>query len=248
MSKNSETGHAVNVANFESLISFVKGYGAAYNPTKTSIKIEALEAILVNAKHTLVNIDDLMPAYTNAVSARKDAFASLSQIITRVNNAIRSTDTTELVDESVKTLVRKLKGTRASTKISDEVKAALEAEGKEVNQISASQMSFDNRVENFYKLIMLLKSIPQYNPNEEDLKIVTLTALHENLSAKNTAVINSYTTLSNARIARNDIMYKPLTGLVDTAFDAKVYIKSVFGASSPQYKQVSKLQFRAVKK
>ena len=124
MSKNSETGHAVNVANFESLISFVKGYGAAYNPTKTSIKIEALEAILVNAKHTLVNIDDLMPAYTNAVSARKDAFASLSQIITRVNNAIRSTDTTELVDESVKTLVRKLKGTRASTKISDEVKAA----------------------------------------------------------------------------------------------------------------------------
>ena len=231
MSKNSETGHAVNVANFESLISFVKGYGAAYNPTKTSIKI-----------------DDLMPAYTNAVSARKDAFASLSQIITRVNNAIRSTDTTELVDESVKTLVRKLKGTRASTKISDEVKAALEAEGKEVNQISASQMGYDNRLENFYKLIMLLKSIPQYNPNEVELKVATLTALYEDLKLKNTAVVDATTPLSNARIARNDAMYKPLTGLVDCAYDAKMYIKSVFGPSSPQYKQVSKLEFKSLAK
>ena len=87
---------------------------------------------------------------------------------------------------------------------------------------------------------MLLTSIPQYNPNEEDLKISTLTALYEDLKAKNSAVVDAYTPLSNARIARNEIMYTPLTGLVDIAADTKTYIKSVFGASSPQYKQVSK--------
>jgi len=248
MASTTESGHAKNVSNFESLISFVKGYGATYNPSKDSIKIVALELILANAKQSLIDIDTLFPAYTNAVSAREFAFAPLSKIITRVNNAIKATDTTELVDDSVKTLVRKLQGTRASAKISDEEKKALEAEGKEVNQISASQMGYDNRVENLYKLLMLLNSIPQYNPNEEDLKISTLTALYEDLKTKNTAVVETTTPLSNSRIARNEVMYKPLAGLVDIAFDTKVYIKSVFGPSSPQYKQVSKLEFKSLAK
>ena len=246
MSNNPETGHAKNVSNFESLISFVKGYGATYNPSKDAIRIEALELILANSKKSLIDIDTVFPAYTNAVSARESAFAPLSKIITRVNNAIKATDTTELVDDSVKTLVRKIQGTRASAKISDEEKQQLAAEGKEVNQISASQMGYDNRLENFFKLIMLLNSIPQYNPNEEELKISTLTALYEDLKAKNAAVVETTTPLSNARIARNDIMYKPLLGLVDISFDTKVYIKSVFGASSPQYKQVSKLEFKSL--
>ena len=137
MASTTESGHAKNVANFESLISFVKGYGATYNPSKDSIKIVALELILANAKQSLIDIDTLFPAYTNAVSAREFAFAPLIKIITRVNNAIKATDTTELVDNSVKTLVRKLQGTRASAKISVEEKTQLAAEGKEVNQISA---------------------------------------------------------------------------------------------------------------
>ena len=248
MANTTETGHAKNVSNFESLISFVKGYGTTYNPTKDAIKVTALEAILVNSKQAIVGIDNALPAYTNAVSARESAFAPLGKLITRVNSAIKATDTTENVDESVKTLVRKLQGTRASAKISDEEKAALEAEGKEVNQISSSQMGYDNRLENFYKLIMLLKSIPQYNPNELEFKIATLTALYEDLKQKNSDVVDTTTPLSNARIARNNAMYKPLTGLVDCANDAKMYIKSVFGPSSPQYKQVSKLEFKSLAK
>jgi hypothetical protein len=31
--------------------------------------------------------------------------------------------------------------------------------------------------------------------------------------------------------------------LVDTAFDVKKYIKSVYGATSPQYKQISSIPF-----
>ncbi len=248
MANNPESGHAKNVSNFESLISFVKGYGATYNPSKDAIKIEALELILVNAKKSLSDIDTSFPPYTNAVSARESAFAPLSKIITSVNNAIQATDTTVQVDESVKSIVRKLQGIRASTKISDEDKKQLEAEGKEVNQISASQMGYDSRLENLYKLIMLLKSIPQYSPNEEELKISTLTALYDDLKAKNFAVVESTTPLSNSRIARNEVLYKPLAGLVDIAFDTKIYIKSVFGASSPQYKQVSKLIFKSLAK
>ena len=167
MANNPETGHAKNVSNFDSLYSFVKGYGEAYNPTRDAIKTNAIEEILSKSKNSISNIDAFLPAYTNAVSAREFAFAPLGKLITRVNNAIKATDTTANVDESVKTLVRKLQGKRATAKISEEDKQKLAAEGKEVNQISASQMGYDNRLENLYKLIMLLTSIPQYNPNDD---------------------------------------------------------------------------------
>ena len=103
MANNPETGHAKNVSNLESLFSFVKGYGEAYNPTRDVIKIPALEKILANSKKSIVDIDSFLPPYTNAVSARESAFAPLGKLITRVNSAIKATDTTETAAESAKT-------------------------------------------------------------------------------------------------------------------------------------------------
>ena len=246
MASTSETGHAKNVSNFETLISFITSYGATYNPSRESIKLPALNTILTNSKASLNALDEVHPTYSNAVAAREDAFKSFSKLITRVNNALKATDTTTQVDESAQTIVRKLQGKRATPKISEEDMALLKADGKEVNQISTAQMSYDSRLENFNKLIMLLSSVPEYKPNEEELKISTLTALYNDLLAKNAAVLAATVPLSNARISRNDVLYKEKTGLVDTAFDVKVYIKSLFGASSPQYKQISKLAFKAL--
>ena len=50
--------------------------------------------------------------------------------------------------------------------------------------------------------------------------------------------------LSNARITRNEILYLPETGLIGVALSVKIYIKAIFGVTSPQYKQVSGLLFR----
>lgn len=243
MASTTETGHAKNVANFETLFSSVTAFGTTYNPSKESIKPAALQTLLTAAKTSLNGTNTALAAYSNAVSARESAFEPVIPLITRVNNALKATDTTTQVDESAKTIVRKLQGARASAKITDEEKKALEAEGKEVNQISTSQMSYDSRLENLDKLIALLTSVELYNPNEEELKVTSLTALYNDLKTKNMDVVTATIQLSNARISRNDVLYKPLTGLVDIAFDTKIYIKSVFGASSPQFKQVSKLNF-----
>jgi hypothetical protein len=243
MASTTETGHANNVANFESLIISATAFGTSYNPSKESIKLTALQILLTNSKETLNSLNISQSAYSNAVAARESAFEPFSKLITRVNNALKASDTTVQVDESAQIIVRKLQGRRASAKITDEEKKALEAEGKEVNQISATQLSYDSRLENLDKLIMLLESVPYYKPNEEDLKVESLKSLQTDLRAKNNDVVVASIQLSNARIARNKLLYKPLTGLVDTAFDFKVYIKSVFGATSPQYKQISKLKF-----
>ena len=243
MASTSETGHAKNVANLDELTSFVTGYGTAYNPSKSSIKLTALQALSTSAKNAINAVNAAEPAYKNAVAAREAAFAPLSKLITRVMNALKATDTTEEVDASAKTLVHKIQGVRASAKKTEEEKKALAAAGKEVVEISSSQMSYDSRLDNFDKLIKLLTSVALYAPNEADLKATALTTLYTDLKAKNTAVVTATTPLSNARIARNDVLYKDVTGLYDIAIDVKTYVKSVFGATSPQYKQVSGLKF-----
>jgi hypothetical protein len=247
MSKTSETGHAKNLATFDELVSFVAAYGTAYNPSKTSLSFASLQALSAEARTALVNLNASVPAYTNAIAAREVAFEPLSKLITRVINALKATDTSQQVDENARTLVRKIQGTRATPKMTEEEKAALQAEGNETKEISTSQMSFDNRLENFHRLIKLLSSIPEYVPNEEDLSVNGLTDLYNDLMSKNAAVVNASTGLSNARIVRNNLLYKLNTGLVDTSIAVKAYVKSLFGASSPQYKQVSGLVFKSVK-
>ena len=243
MTNTSETGHAKNVTNLESLITSIIALETSYNPSRDSIKLTSLQTLLTASTESLNAVNIAQATYSNAVAARKVAFEPFGKLITRVMNSLKASGTSTQVVQSARTIVRKLQGRRASAKITEEEKKALEAEGKEVNQISASQMSFDNRIENFDRLIMLLSSIPLYNPNEAELKVETLKALHNQLKEKNTEVILPIVQLSNSRIARNKILYSENTGLVDVALDSKTYIKSIFGATSPQYKQISKLRF-----
>ena len=84
-------------------------------------------------------------------------------------------------------------------------------------------------------------------PNETNLKITGLTTYHDLLQTKNNEVLNTLVPLSNARINRNRILYKETTGLTSVALDTKKYIKALFGATSSEYKQISKLSFRASK-
>jgi len=244
MASTSETGHSKNVANMDELASFTLGYGPAYNPTKPSIKTDSLHEISTIARKAINEVNGTMPVYSNAVADREAAFIPISKLVTRVLNALKATDTSAQVIDNAKTLVRKIQGQRATPKKTPEQKKVLEAAGKEVVEISSSQMSFNSRMESFDKLIKLLTNVPLYGPNETDLTIDSLTTLYNNLRDKNAAVLSAAIPLSNARLTRNDILYKTDTGLIDTARNAKFYIKSLFGATSPQYKQVSKLGFR----
>ncbi len=243
----SETGHSKNVANFDELISSVKGYGTAYNPTKASLMFPGLQNTSTFAKDAVAAVNAALPAYSNAVAAREVAFAPLNKLITRVINALIATDTSRQVDDSARTLVRKIQGRRASAKMTEEEKKNLAAEGKEVKEISSSQMSYDSRLDNFDKLIKLLSSVALYVPNEKELTVAALTTMYNDLQIKNSDVITANTPLKIARISRNEILYKENTGLVDVALDTKSYIKSLFGATSPLYKQVSKLEFRTIR-
>jgi hypothetical protein len=246
-----ETGHAKNVANFEQLISYCTAYGTTYNPTKAAIKLTAMNTLLTNAQAALATVKEKQNAYTVAVDAREILFDPLSKLVTRIIFALESSEVTKQKITDAKSIARKIKGTRATPKkvkesfepSTDEAQPTEKKQSDEPKQISASQLSFDNRLENFAKLINLLSSETGYAPNETELKIATLNTMLASMKTKNTAVINAITALSNARIERNKILYKENTGLYAVTLAVKAYIKSVFGQASPEYKQINSVKF-----
>lgn len=247
MASTSETGHAKNVANFDKLIASVTAMGVQYNPSRASIKLVGLQTTATTAKTSLTNVNAAISVQKRVSAERIVSFKPLNKLITRVVNGVKSTDTSEEVDKQIREFARKIQGRRAQPKKTEEEKKAIaDKTGKEVVERSSSQLSYDFRLENLDRFLKLLSGITQYNPNEPELKYTALTAVYNDLKAKNTAVINADTALNNARIARNAVLYKDNTGLVDLAQDAKTYIKSAFEAQSPQFKQVSKLSFERV--
>ena len=138
-----ETGHAKNAANFESLVSFITGYGPAYNPTKAAIKLPELNTLLASARSSLAGVYNALTPYQNAVNASEITFHPLSKLVTRIVNALDSTDASKQVVSNAKTLARKIQGQRV--KIKDDPSAP----GEKILTISSSQTSFDSRIEFF---------------------------------------------------------------------------------------------------
>jgi hypothetical protein len=239
----SETGHAKNVTHFEQLISFCTGYGGNYNPSKATLTIPNLTALHTTAQSELHNVINATVDYNNLVNTRAITFEPIRKLSTRLINAFSVTDATDEMIKDAKTINRKIQGKRAK-----EITEPTDPNTPAPNTISASQQSYDQLIEHFTKLFTLLKSEPSYNPNEAELNIPTLDSLIAKYRSDNSNVMNAYTTVSNARIARDVTLYQDNTGLVPIALDVKGYIKSVFGATSDQYKQVSKLAFRIIKK
>ena len=243
MKSQSETGHAKNVANFQDLIEFVTGYGAAYNPTKTSLQLPQLIALKANADAALTDVINKNTNYNAKVNERLIAFSDIRPLATRLINALQTTNATDETIKDAKTFNRKMQGKRASA-----VQTLTDPNAPAPKTISISQQSYDQLIQHFAGLTAILESEPSYTPNEAELAVATLQAKIAELTAKNTAVATAYTGVSNARIDRNKVLYDTDLGLVETAFEVKKYVKAVFGASSPQYAQISGIKFLVIKR
>ena len=236
MTSTYETGHAKNVDNLGLLISNIASYGDRYKPTNPSILLEALKKMEADGRAAVLAVNDAMPIYSRATIERDNAFAPLGQLVTRSLNSLRASSSSEQTDEAASAIVRKIRGNRTTAK-------AAAATDVKVATVSTSQQSYDSVIDNYERYIQYIAATPEYAPNEEDIKLPVLKALAVDLRAKNTACNNAKVAIDNARMARNRVLYTPLTGLVDVALDAKTYIKSLFGSTSPEYKQVAKIDF-----
>ncbi|HPE75283.1 MAG TPA: hypothetical protein PLC80_04310 [Draconibacterium sp.] len=243
MANTSNTGHPVNLANFNLLNEIYLGYGEDYNPGNNLIKPAAMQELAAVAAEAQRLYTATFPALKTAIVERKIVFKPLSRLVSKTMFFLKGSGAPKEIYDKANTVARLIKGIRASKKIKPEPVAEGEEPAPVPKQISASHMSFDSRISNFGIFIQMLAGIPQYNPNENELKIESLWAVHDGLKAKNSAFIAAEVPNTNARIARNKVFYTELTGLCDVGQASKDYVKALYGINSPRFKQISKIRF-----
>lgn len=234
-----ETGHARNVERFAQMISFVQGYGVDYAPSNTAITVVNLQAKLAAANAGIDGVTSALAPWKVVVNDRQNVFEGIRKLTTRVVNSFDASGAPKNAVDDAKTFKRKIDGARAEALPADDPNTPEdESKGN-----SVSQQSYTQLVEHLDNLVELLDSTGTYAPNETELQIATLQTYSTSLKNANTAVTNATTPLSNSRITRDDAMYADDSGLVDLAGLVKKYVKSLYGADSPQFQQISGLEF-----
>lgn len=238
MASQSETGHAKNIASFEILITYCKGYGSNYNPANTTLSVDQLTSLNGSTATALSVCAKKLTLFNYATDERMKAFSNLKPLATQIINALMASGVGSVTIDTAKTINRKLQGQRAG-----KAKLPVDANGTPGGSVSASQLSYDNQIAHFNELIELLDSITDYQPNESALQVANLQVHLATLKGVNSAVIQSQTDWSNSRVVRDHLMYDVNTGMVDIALQVKAYVKSIYGASSKEFKQVSGVKF-----
>jgi hypothetical protein len=166
-------------------------------------------------------------------------FAPVSKKVTKLRKVYKSTDgVTQAQLEDFMTIARKLKGIRKTNNESTTNTT------EEQNQHSTSQMSYDQRTNNYDLLISLFQNTPNYAPNETEFQVTTLQAEKAQMLQATQSVADTYIPLNNARSVRNNTMYLSQDNLVDTFNKAKDYLFTILDSSSVQYKAISKIKFK----
>lgn len=236
MSTYNESGHAKNVANFGLLVSTLEPLGISYIPSNSLLALSSLNTLKTSLNTQLESVRMAEMAYRSAVNERQLGFEGVSKLSTRVLNAFDSSTTNAKAVKDAKGLVKKINGSRIKAVKADE-------NGDMPKTISVSQMSFDSRLQNFRDFVAFLENYSEYAPNEVELKLVTLRNYGNDL-ANYTNVLNQKSiALRNERILRDKMLYNEENGVIILTKLIKKYIKSVFGASSEEYKTISKIAF-----
>ena len=237
MSSTSEQGHIKNVANFQDLINTCTTFGPQYNPARADLQILALNGTHAAANSELTAVLAIKTTIGDIINQRKAIFSQIPDLSTRIVNGLDASGATDAIVRDAKTHLKKIRGQRANTT------PVTNPDGTPAPTISVSQRSFDKMVEHFQTLVAIATSDPNYAPNEVELQPASLNNIITQLQNFNSTESVAKAQLSAALIARNAVLYTPGTGLCDIASEVKKYVKSVFGASSPQYRLVSKIRF-----
>lgn len=243
MSSTSEVGHARNVANLQKLTEQVKVY-TLYNPPVDNLKIANLETLHTDATAKLSEVEDKRTANKNAITARQDTFEKLKPTATKIINHLAILGLPQGTIDRAKTINREIQGGQKSATAKNTPPAdGTNPPSGEAKEVSTSRQSFTQQAENFGILVQLLGTIPTYAPNEDDLKLANLEAYKDALKSATKSADQTEAELKNKFTERDRLLYAERTGLYTIAQNVKKYVKSVYGATSPEYSGVSAIEF-----
>ena len=240
MPSQSEVGHAKNVANLQKLTEQVTVY-TLYNPPIESLTVPNLQTLYTTSSTKLNEVEEKRNANKNAIALRQSAFENLKPTSTKIINHLDILGLLQGTLDQAKSLNRLIQGGQKKTIILPENPD--NGQPSTTNPISTSRQSYTQQAENFGILIQLLSTIPTYNPNEDDLKLVNLNIYKDTLVSSTQAVDQTEAELNLKLIERDQLLYADGTGLYSIAQNVKKYVKSLYGATSPEYANVSDIEF-----
>ena len=232
-----EKGHAKNLEVIKKLRDFATSWGANYAPTNPILLLPFMTQRINDAEFVSDDVIDTRAPYRVAASVAEDAFALVSERITRLERGFSASGVPQSAVEDLKIDTRKIKsGAKKSG-------GTTGGDGIVEKGHSASQMSRANRTE---RLDSAIATLIQYgfDPNESDLKIPALQEWSDDLKAKTDAVSTAYIPLSNKLDKRDEIYYIASDSLYQIWLAFEDYVISRFGMNSNEHNQIRGLDFK----
>jgi len=235
----SESGDMKLLGNFGKLVEFIS-INPDYNPANAALKLPALNAQKTAALAAVADIGTKEAPYKAAVNDRQEGFEGLRPVVSRAGNMFKASGAGQKIQDDLKTVSRKISGRRKTAKVKDDPNTPVNEATK---SHSASQLSYENILGNYEAFVAILKTEPGYAPNEADLKITGLTALANDLKAKNDAVSSTFAPVSAARGVRDQLLYLNDDCVVNNALLVKAYVRAALGPDSQLFKSIKGLEF-----
>lgn len=242
-----ESGDNKLIGNFRKLIDEIS-VESAYNPANNKLKTIALEAQYTAADAAVSAVAAARAPNKLAITDRETTFKALRPLAVRSRNFLKASGVSKGVVDDAEEFIRKLGGGRKSPKPNAAPNTPPDGATGNGGSSSASQMSYDNQIGNFESYIEIVKNVPNYNPNETDLKVTALTALAADLTTKSNAVSTSSASLDQARGTRDQLLYLADDSIINTALLVKTYVQSALGTGSQLFKKIKGLKFSRANK
>jgi hypothetical protein len=241
-----ESGDMKLLGNFRQLIDHVSAE-TNYKPANADLKPPALEAQYTAAVAATQDVPAKMASYKSTLNDRQSSYDNLDPIVMRARNMLKASGADKSTLDNAETHVRKLLGRRKSARPKPAAPTSTAGATAPATATpathSASQLSFENRSGNLDSFVEVVAGVADYKPNEADLKVSALRALSNDLKTKNNAVSSAFAPLSQARGARDELLYGKENSVVSTAQLIKAYVSAAFGTGSQLYKEIKGLKF-----
>lgn len=230
--------HVKNVATFEGFVVSCTGFGDKYNPGSPKLQVDALNVLLVNAREALTSVRENKTDYDRVTNSREILFRNLPKLAASVILTLDASGAKAETLHDARRCFRLLKGKRARVK-------ALQAdtEGEVKTGPRVAQLSYASQADHFARLVQLVIASPTYLANEPELSVQGLKATMKKLYSLNSEVASTKVALSNARVARNQVLYSTDGSIYSVGRAARKYVRAIFGPGSEEFSQVKSLVF-----
>lgn len=252
-----ETTHFKNLANVDKLIDFVSQLGTPFNPTNPQLTVAGLTTLKTQLLADYNNWTTKFITYKADTNTREITFKPIDKLCTAILDNVKTLNVAQQTIDDVSALVTKIHGNSSKTKKTSASRLAPPTNPNDPapsdtptptpTTISTSQQSYDSLISNFDKLVQQTQVISSYTPNETNIQISNLQTLFTTLNTTNLNAITATNAVNLARNQRNMSFYAKSTGLCDIAKKVKLYVRQVYGSTSPEYHQIAAIKFTRIK-